>query len=330
MNLAAIYMIRNEQDILNVFINHVDALFDTVYLIDHRSIDSSEEILRSAVRQREGWTYIKLETNGHYQKETTTFAMRQLFKQGADCVFFLDCDEFIQIKNREKLEKIVVVLNNSRTVGSFRWINCVPDFLDRLQFNYNSVFWKSRELSQHSKVLIPKSVYDQYMGELFLSQGNHLVIDSGGKVLDTLEIGHLIHLPVRSRRQLIRKAILSELANISRSTRKPGEGFQFKEMLRTFANGEPRDDMVRGCVNLYQSTSKIIPITKMDLTNGMYQKTSLKKLGIASTHKFSFEINPVDTNFIERAVADQILSWEDEDSGNLVYDEKGGRIFIKK
>jgi hypothetical protein len=330
MKLALVSMIRNEQDILNVFLNHIDTLFDEVHLIDHRSIDSTGEILRAASRQREGWTYIKLEINGFFQEETTLLSMRQLFERGADCVFFLDCDEFIQIINREDLEKITEGVNNSQVAGSLRWFNCVPNSIERSQFHHESCIWKFFEPSHLSKVLIPRSIYERYKGNISLTHGNHLVLDGDGNELNTLEVGTLIHLPVRSRNQLIQKAIVSALPTILRSTRKPGEGFHYNEMMNIFTNGEPSDDVVRGCVNLYQHVSKILPISKMDLTNGLYQKTSLKKLGVATTQEFSFEIAPNKTHLIERMIADQILSYGEEDPGNLVYDENEGRIFIKR
>jgi hypothetical protein len=330
MNLAVISMIRNEGNILNVFVNHLDALFDSVYLIDHRSIDGMSERLDSVVAQRGNWKYISLEINGYYQKEISSLIMRHLFGLNVDCVFFLDCDEFVQIKNREELEKIVKVLNNSQIAGSIRWVNCVPDILNHQQFHYESAVWKYTELSQYSKMMIPRSVYNRFEGNISLSQGNHQILDTDGKTLNTLEVGTLIHVPVRSRNQMIQKTILTSMAHLKRENKQPGESYQFKEMLKLITSGELSDDWVRGCINLYQKASRIVPISKIDLTNGLYQKTSLKNLKIASTQAFSFVPQPNDPRFFERSVAEQILSWEDENPENLKYDEATGKIFIQK
>jgi hypothetical protein len=256
--------------------------------------------------------------------------IQHLFERNVDCVFFLDCDEFINIKNREELVKIVTVLQNSQIAGSFRWVNCVPDILNRSQFQYESAIWKCTECSQYSKVMIPRSVYNRFEGNISFSQGNHQVLGSDGNALNTLEVGTLIHVPVRSRNQMIQKTILSSMAHLSREGRKPGEGYQFKEMLKPITSGELSDDWVRGCVNLYQKASRIAPISKIDLTNGLYQKTSLKKLKITSTQAFSFVPQPKDPCFFERSIAEQILFWEDEDPKNLRYDEATGKIFIQK
>jgi hypothetical protein len=193
MKFALIATIRNEQDILNPFLNHIDALFDEVFLIDHRSVDQSSSILKSAAKQRKSWNYITFDINGHYQKETSTLLMRYSFKRDVDFVFFLDCDEFIQVKNREELERKVRGLSDSITGGCFRWINCVVDDLNRPQIKYKSPIWMNLEPSQFTKVFTPRSLYEKYGGNISLSQGNHQILDPKGNVLSTSEIGQFDH-----------------------------------------------------------------------------------------------------------------------------------------
>jgi hypothetical protein len=100
MKFSLITLIRNEQDILNTFLNHVDALFDEVYLVNHRSLDNTACILKSAVKQRSGWHYFALDLNAHYQKEVSNLLIQHAFNRGANFVFFQDCDEFLQVKDR--------------------------------------------------------------------------------------------------------------------------------------------------------------------------------------------------------------------------------------
>lgn len=49
MKLAAISMIRDEADIIVPFLRHLAALFDMVFLLDQRSSDGSEEVIRDLV-----------------------------------------------------------------------------------------------------------------------------------------------------------------------------------------------------------------------------------------------------------------------------------------
>ena len=211
MKFGLVTIIKNEQDILNTFLNHIDALFDYVLLIDHRSDDNTRDILRKAASLRKNWIYIALDINGFYQKEISKLGMKYLFERGADFVFFLDCDEFIQVESRKDLELKVRGVINPPVAGSFRWINCLPDDIESQQCDRNSKILKIMEDSQYSKIFIPRSLYNQHEGNLFLVNGNHQVLDSTGKDLGSKEIGHIIHLPVRSRKQLIQKGIIGSL-----------------------------------------------------------------------------------------------------------------------
>jgi len=42
MKLAVAALIRNEIDIIGTFLQHIDALFDHVVLMDHGSIDGTD------------------------------------------------------------------------------------------------------------------------------------------------------------------------------------------------------------------------------------------------------------------------------------------------
>jgi hypothetical protein len=329
LKFGLVTIIRNEQDILNTFLNHIDALFDYVVLLDHRSVDGSAEILRTSAKHRKNWTVVALDINGWYQKEASNLVMQYLFEKNADVVFFLDCDEFVQVENRSELEKKVSRLMDPPVVGSFRWVNCICERLNDLQFGYESSIISILEPSHQSKVIIPRSLYQEQKGNLFLSAGNHQVLDGIGNPFRSEEIGNIIHIPVRSRNQLIRKAVRSSIANIARSNRNPAEGFQFFEVLKMLAAGEIDEDVVRGCIYLYQIESKIIPLKMIDLMKGKYSKISLKNLKIASSQKFSSESLYQDDKFIERLIANQILFWENENPGNLIFDKKQKIIYFR-
>ena len=320
MKLSLITLIRNEQDILNVFLNHVDAVFDEVYLLDHRSMDHTCEILKQYANQRNGFRYVQVEVNGHYQKEISTLLMHHLFKDGADFVFFLDCDEFFIIKERNELEQKIQALQDNTSIGSVSWINCFPDNLSESKLNYHTKIWVSAKYSSFSKVIVPRSVYEKFNGELSLSQGNHLVMQTDGTFLDMIEIGHLLHIPVRSKEQLISKAIRSFLSNYSRSTKTPGESFQYKEMLKLIRSSKLGDEEIRGCINLYQKEEKIIPITKEELRSDNWNKTSMYRMKIARTKRFGYGSLSYDFKQINnQIIADHILSIDDEDPGKIIF-----------
>jgi hypothetical protein len=330
LKFTLITVIRNEQDILNTFLNHIDALFDEVYLVDHRSVDQTGNILQSSVTNHKNWHYITFEANALYQKEITTLLMHTAFGKDADCVFFLDCDEFIQVSSRDELQQIAIGLYDSATAGGLPWKNCIVDNLNKGQFTYESSIWMNPEPSHFSKICVPSTLYNKYSGRLSITQGNHQVLDSENNVLDTIDIGYLLHIPIRSRYQFIKKSLQSSLGNIARTTRKPGESYQFFEMLKMIKSGTISDDIIRGCISLYQKELSIIPISKKQIKIQRYIKTSLRNLGIHSTHKISSPLGPKDPYIVERILSDQILSWESENPQLLAYDEKKGEIFIER
>lgn len=90
MKLAAISMIRDEADIIVPFLRHLDALFDIVILLDQRSSDGTEEVMRAACAQRADWEYVLCDFGGRHQKEAANMLMARAFALGADVVFFLD------------------------------------------------------------------------------------------------------------------------------------------------------------------------------------------------------------------------------------------------
>jgi len=331
MKLSLITLIRNEQDILNVFLNHVDALFDEVYILDHRSLNSTSEILRKAANQRKGFRYIPVEINGFYQKEISTLIMRHLFDKGSDCVFFLDCDEFFHLKDRNELERKLQELAINNSVGSVRWINCFPDKLNSRRLHYRSTLWCSSESSPFSKVIIPRSVYEGFNGNISMAQGNHLVYDSDGNPLNAKEIGFLLHIPIRSKQQLISKVLQSSLSNFSRTTKKPGEGFQYKEMLKMILKSQVSPDDVRGCVNLYQKAGKNLPVAKKDLKSEKWMKSSLAKMKVANSKRFTFKTRYNDQiQFNERIIADHILSADNADHREIIFLNSESIVTFKK
>jgi hypothetical protein len=49
VKLAVAALIRNESDIIGVFLQHLDALFDCAILMDHGSIDCTDRAIAAAL-----------------------------------------------------------------------------------------------------------------------------------------------------------------------------------------------------------------------------------------------------------------------------------------
>ncbi len=174
-------------------------------------------------------------------------------------------------------------------------------------------------------------MYEKFDREISLSQGNHVIYDPDSKSLNPIEIGYLLHIPIRSKHQLISKVLRSSLSDFSRTTKKPGESFQYKEMLKLIRNSELCEDEIRGCVNLYQKEAKILPITKKDLKSEKWVKSSLSKLKVAHSRCFTFfPQHSNNARFNERIIADHILSLDKIDPKEIIFLDSDSIVTIRK
>jgi hypothetical protein len=126
MTLAALSMIRDEADIIGPFLRHLAALFDIVYLFDHRSSDGSTEIMKAVCADKRDWSYYRLDVAGLHQKEVYNTFFNQAFARGATAVFFIDADEFVATASKADLVATCSRLNEEMAAGLFSLRSCVP------------------------------------------------------------------------------------------------------------------------------------------------------------------------------------------------------------
>lgn len=100
---ACVTMVRDEADILPAFLAHAAALFDLVLVAEHRSADATPSILAAAIAR--GWPVHawRMEQPGHWHAAATDALARAAFARGADWVFPLDADEFLDVADAAAL-----------------------------------------------------------------------------------------------------------------------------------------------------------------------------------------------------------------------------------
>jgi hypothetical protein len=198
-------MIRDEIDIIEPLLCHLDALFNKVYLLDHKSVDGTTEYLKQAVAQRSEWVYIALEFNGTFQKHVSNILLKRAFADGADFVFYLDADEFIWVKDRQELEASVQRLQDCDSVGYLSWRNCLPFRLNEGNFSFDTRIWLHDRSSIYKKVIISRTLFERLNGNIVVLEGNHIAISSDNDKLEPIDLGLLIHIPIRSKKQAEKK-----------------------------------------------------------------------------------------------------------------------------
>ena len=183
--IGAVALVRNEVDILPLWLAAVARWADVVVLMDHNSSDGSEKLLRAAAL-RPGWSYLPQFSRGFFQAEFMEQGAALAFGEGVDWVLPLDADEFL--RSPQDLPKALGALAPWQA-GAFAWRNAVPKDLPTV--------YLAPALSPVHKVALSKTMWDAGHRWDF---GNQKILSRPSKV-----IGELVHLPIRSKEQVEKK-----------------------------------------------------------------------------------------------------------------------------
>ncbi len=314
VKLRVISLIRDEIDIVGTFLGHLDSLFDEVILLDHQSIDGTTEILRQAVSQRFNWRYYRVDIKQKMQKQLMNFFIKKFIDEKFDYLFFLDCDEFLWVNDREELETLLVHNQNDIGVYGFQWVNAIPRRLDTLtSLGKNTSFFVSRERSRYQKVAINwKQINTE---DLLISEGNHYAHRVNGDIYQNDVVGTILHIPIRSKKQLISKTLLSKCSMVMEANRDPGSSYQYSRFLEKIANDELQDSSIFRSMYYYQVGDEPIPV---DWETEFIQQCNVKKfreLGVAHSSKLKLK-TPKKQPSIERKVANALLNGKVIDPGS--------------
>lgn len=309
MKIHTVTKIRNEIDIIEPFIRHLDALFDKVYLLDHKSKDGTTEVLKQVIAQRPDWDYTYLDFNGHFHKEVSNFFVRKSFTEGADYLFFLDADEFLYVKDRKDLERRLSELDNFHGVGKFHFRAVLPANDSATSFTTDTGFWLPPNRSATQKIVIPKKFYEQAEQSLSVTQGNHQVLSAEGYPVKEIDLGDLIHVSVRSLDQLQKKYIIKSIAYLAIEHRNPAEGIHNFNRLEAIAQKGDFSTL------LNVEDGPPLPRSEKEFLSRGYRQVSLRSLEIPSSSQIEIHPLPSESN-LATLVADALLNFNYESLQN--------------
>lgn len=201
-------MLRDEADILPVWLRHMAALCDQIFVVDHLSNDGSSEILKHFAEAGLPIRSWRMDDPGYWQSAVTTELARWAFQSGAEWVLPFDVDEFLDIESKEQLRASLA--QQKEPLGFWRWRHAVPS---EESLATGSFDWTSPRLlanlnpapANGGKIVIHRTVYHKLPG-FRLGSGNHLLHGVPfAKAIRGNAQGTLWHLPVRSREQILRK-----------------------------------------------------------------------------------------------------------------------------
>lgn len=328
MKLALIAQLRDELDIVEAWLRHIDALFDVVYIIDHQSIDGTSEVLKQAVEQRKLWNLFFLNSKADLQAETSNLLMHEAFNSDIDYLFFLDADEFIMVQSRDELEKNLEKWQDHSTVCSLYWKNCVPEEFSNKEFTFDTQVWIPMNESLIKKIILPKEVYYMMDKKILISRGNHTANTPNHNGIPSTKLGNLLHVPIRSRDQVVKKVFLKVLSNLKYKGNLLSIGIQFKDMLEKIAKNELTENDLRGFIIGYEKPKLgLIPVNNQQLYEQDYSLTNFNSLKVVYSNNLFLEISPKTTN-IEIQIANALNNYMVDNSRNATLFLKDGEITL--
>jgi hypothetical protein len=313
MKIALVSMIRDDVDIVRAFLRHAYELFDVGFLLDHRSSDGSQQIMRDFCVDLPGWNYFKLDFAGRHQREMSNIFMGRAFEAGTDAVVFLDVDEFVGC-TKQQLHSKVCCLNEKPAIGLLRWIPCVPKTFSNSEFDLDEPLYVAPHPSPASlvapKVVVPRQIFLHSNGTLKISQGNHAA-EGDQAAFPTREIGNLYHVPIRSKQQIFRKAVQGAISHLARGNLMVVEAFQKKDMVEMIGAGKLTADRLRGMAAHYtEKRGEVEPLSSRDLVAEGFQ---LRRLNVARSQRYILRPRPVsDTVVIANALRDAQIEIPDQ------------------
>ncbi|MEJ0018243.1 MAG: glycosyltransferase family 2 protein [Acetobacteraceae bacterium] len=326
MKLGVITLIRNEIDIVGSFLRHIDALFDYALLLNHHSIDGTRSLLEQACARRPGWTVWQVEPVGYHQTAFSQFALRHLLLHtDADVVMFLDADEFIDVADRASLEAAFARLTDADRVGYLRWRNIIPARLDSRTIVPGEAVWRAPTRLQLGKVVVPRPFYARHCETVRLTAGNHAFYFEPEESVPIIDVGEILHLPIRSHEQIKGKVLAGVFSVMARAEREPLQCWHWYDILWRIGDGTLRDDDVIGMAVHYgvPGSQTTVPVAWDDLPARDFTPTHL---GVAFGPPMSAVVDAPPSIETARLVATVLRGFQVEDVRGSTLALDGNRL----
>lgn len=217
--LIGVSVVKNEADIIEANIRHNLGFLDRIVVFDHDSCDATRRILDALAAEGLPITLLARRSDRHefgfWQGEFMSALAKLAFEQhGADYVFPVDADEFIDAPSREAIETALDACPNE--VVNIEWRTYVPGLDDALGAHpLESLRWRIETAAPSlPKIVVSRRVMSR---DWLIGRGNHAFCNRAGNALSihqaaAVEGLRLAHLPFRSPQQLTAKVLVGWLS----------------------------------------------------------------------------------------------------------------------
>lgn len=215
ISIAAAAVLRNEADIVELFVRHTLSYVDVLYVIDHDSDDATPDILAALQREGLALQVTRQSDRAFRQGAWTTTVAREIQRRHGECaIVLLDADELLAVPDRAAFRAELAALPPD-----------VPGMLRTMLHVVDPAMPDAAPIPQRCrhryvpdvdappfapKVVLPRRFSRHATWRVY--DGNHAVLDLDrpGEALMPVPLATvaIAHFPVRSVDQIVAKACI--------------------------------------------------------------------------------------------------------------------------
>lgn len=216
----SVSMVKNEIDIIEIFIRYHTSLFDGMVILDNGSSDGTMEVILKLIQ--EGLpVYLMYNDNPAYNQAeiTTKIFYDTIAKFNPDFILPLDVDEFLTSYSNKNVKEYISNKLSKNTFNYLEWVIYVPtknDNFSEINVLKRLTFRRITQYNCDKKIIIPTLIAKKY--KLKIKQGNHDIEGIKGIkfIKNKVPALSLAHYPIRSINQTKSKYLVGWLANLAR------------------------------------------------------------------------------------------------------------------
>lgn len=236
IRIGAVSMVKNESDIIELFLKVNLRSLDKIFLIDHCSEDGTPEIIKAMQCKHPQIELLQYSSEEFNQSNVITTVVRNIASHNIlDFIIPLDADEFISENNQSEFRKIIASTISKNEAALIPWETYCPISMDYFISDsplYSCFRKRSKEPRQFYKVILG----NEYAKECIVSEGNHSAFSSKYDSASKIIRSKIKHVPVRNSDQIIRKALMGSYSLSLKRGRKSSEGYHWDEIANIVRN----------------------------------------------------------------------------------------------
>lgn len=237
MSIAAVCIVKNECDIIELFIRQNAHFCDHIYILNHHSTDGTVQIIENLRALGLPVSVENIEEVKFDQAQFITRKVREIARTGDhDYIIPLDADEFLAEPQAQSLAELLASEVSLSGWARIDWITFCPIRSDYFLHDAPlAACFRSRTIEGPNKKII---LGRDFAKDCNVANGNHKARNPSLSSPPAQLPYQLQHVPVRSSAQIVRKVLLSSYAfglkdpSFLFSQETPLENFHWRNMLK--------------------------------------------------------------------------------------------------